>query len=71
MNPMQLAAQILQMNPTIQENPIGQQFAQILQSGNQKAGEELANNIINSYGLSKDQAIQQASQGLRQRGFKI
>lgn len=67
----QMALNIIQNNEKIQSSPMGQQFAQILQSGNQAAGVELANNIIQSYGLTRDQAIQQAAQGLRQKGLKF
>lgn len=72
MNPlMQFAAQVLQNNKNIQASPMGQQFTQILQSGDAKAGEALANNILQSYGLSKEEAIKQATEGLRQRGMRF
>lgn len=67
----QMAMNLIRNNKQIQSSPMGQQFAQILQNGDQAAGEALANNIIQSYGLSKDQAIQQAAQGLRQKGLRF
>lgn len=72
MNPMkQLALNIIQRNKNMQASPMGQQFAQILQSGNDQAGEELAYNTLRSYGLTKEEAIKQATEGLRRRGLRF
>lgn len=72
MNPLQqMALNLIQNNKNIQASPIGQQFTQILQSGNAQAGEALANNILQSYGLSKEEAIKQATEGLRQKGLRF
>lgn len=72
MNPlMQFAAQILQNNQKMQESPIGQQFAQILRTGDEQAGIALANNLLQSYGLSREEAVKQATEGLRQKGIRF
>ena len=52
-------------------SPMGQQLMQILQSGDNSAGEAMANNILQSYGLSRDEAIKQATEGLRQKGIQF
>lgn len=67
----QMAMTIIQNNEEVQKSPMGQQLAQILQNGDQAAGIALANNIMKTYGLKKDQAIQQAAQGLRQKGLRF
>lgn len=72
MNPlMQFAAQILQSNQKMQESPIGQQFTQILRTGDEQAGIALANNLLQSYGLSREEAVKQATEGLRQKGLRF
>lgn len=43
-------------------SPMGQQFIEILRSGNSAAGEQMVNNLCQSYGISKEQALQQARQ---------
>lgn len=65
-NIMQFAMNNLQNNPQIQSSEMGQNFMNILQTGNAKAGEEMANNILHSYGLSKEEAIRQAQAGIMQ-----
>ena len=56
-------------NPKMQQNQNVMNMMNVLQSGNQQAGEEMANQIIQSLGISKEQAMQQAMQGLRGRGL--
>lgn len=63
-NPMmQFALNQLKQKPEIANSPMGQEFINILQSGNDQAGIELANNLLKSYGLTREQAIQQARNG--------
>lgn len=58
---MQLALVLLQKrNPQALNTPLGQQFAQIVQSGNAQQGEEIARNICNSMGISQEDALNQA-----------
>lgn len=57
---MQFAMKMMQSNPNAMNSPMGQQFMQILQSGDQNAGQQLANNICSTYGISKEQAVQQS-----------
>ena len=57
----QFAINAIQRNPQVANTPQGQQFLQILQSGNVQAGQAMASNIVNSWGLTPQQAIQNAS----------
>lgn len=56
----QIALGLLQQNPQLANSPQGQQFMQILQSGDAKAGEQMAMNICNSYGVTPQQALMSA-----------
>lgn len=44
-----------------------QEYASVIQARDNKKGEEIANNILRTYGISKEQAMQMAQQrfGLR------
>lgn len=66
-NPGMFAMQMLQSNPQIANNPMGQALIQAIQTGDSKAGEQIAENICKTYGLTKEQAIQQAIQGFNLR----
>lgn len=59
-NPMNFAMQILQRNPQVSNNPTAQQFLQVIQSGDSAKGEQIANNILKSYGMSREQGVNQA-----------
>lgn len=65
-NIMQFAMNSLQNNPNVQNSEMGRTFMNILQNNDSKAGEEMANNILRSYGLSQQDGIQQAQNGLMQ-----
>lgn len=65
MNPFfNFLLQNLAQNPNIQNNPNAQQWIKVIQSGDAKAGEEIARNISASYGMTPEQATQQAQAGL-------
>ena len=59
--------QMIQNNPQVMNNPMAQQYLEIIQSGDSTKGQEVANNILKTYGLTKDQALGQAAKffGLR------
>lgn len=59
-SPQAFLAQMLKNNPQIQQNPIAQNYLSVLQSGDAKKGERLAQNLLNSYGMTKEQALEQA-----------
>lgn len=54
------AMKMIEKNPNIANNPRNQQMIEVLKSGDQAKGEELANNLCESYGVSKEDAIKQA-----------
>lgn len=62
MNLQQMAMMMLQNNPNIKNNPMAQQALQIIQSGDNAAGEQMAMNLCQTYGVSKEQAIKQAQE---------
>lgn len=64
-NPYQLAMNFLQQHPEVANTPQGQQLARILQSGDDRAGQEMAMNICNSYGVSPMQALMHCINSLK------
>lgn len=65
-SPFDFAEKALNANPKYMNSPMGQQLMSCLKSGNASVGEQLANNILQTYGLNKEDAIKQASEGLTQ-----
>lgn len=57
-----LAAQMIRNNPSIQQTPLAQAGINAILSNDAKAGEQLANNILNSMGMTKEEALQIARQ---------
>lgn len=57
-------------NPKIQEkvnqNEVTKNYFEVVKSGNQEEGIKLANQIMETYGLSKEDAVSQATNGLSQ-----
>lgn len=51
---------ILSRNPALQNNPLAQNMIQALMNGDAKSGEMLANNYLNTMGMTKDEALNQA-----------
>lgn len=61
MNPIQMVLNsMLQQKPQLQQNPMAQEMIQVIQSGDAKRGQEIADNLCRSYGVSREQALQQA-----------
>lgn len=62
-NIFQAVAQLaMRLNPNIRNNPQAQEYLNVIASGDSKKGQEIANNLCNTYGVTKDQAIQMAKQ---------
>ena len=59
-NMMNFAMKIIQSNPQIAQNPQAKEFLNVIQSGDEARGSEIANNLCNTYGMSKDEALQNA-----------
>ena len=58
-SPMQFLMSQIKQNPNITNNPQAQSYIQIVQSGDQKKGEEIAQNLLKSYGMTKEQGMAQ------------
>lgn len=56
----QLAMTLLQKNPNVANSPQGQQFMEILKSGDVAKGQQMADNICKSYGIKREDAYNQA-----------
>lgn len=50
----------LASDPAMSKNPIAQGLLEAIKSGDQKKGEEIANNLCKIYGLTPQEACQQA-----------
>lgn len=59
-NPYQAMISMIKANPAIADNPQAQAYLDVLESGDSKRGEEVANNLLNSYGMTKEEALKQA-----------
>lgn len=57
-----LAAQMIRDNPDIQQTPLAQAGINAILNNDAEAGTKLANNILNSMGMTKEQALQIARQ---------
>ena len=62
-NLLQFALGMIDRNPNIQNNPNAKNMIEVLRSGDANRGEQLAANICESMGISKEDAVSQA------RGF--
>lgn len=60
MNPQAILQQMMQRNPEMMNNPQAQNMINILMNGDSKAGEQMAMNLCQSMGVSKEDAMRQA-----------
>lgn len=65
LRPEELAIRALNANPKFANAPMGKELMRCIQNNDSAAGEAIANNILNQYGISKEQGIQQATEGLK------
>lgn len=63
-NMQDIAIGMLRSNPNFKNNELAQSFLEAYDQKDSKKGEELANNILTTYGLDKDAAVRQAQNGL-------
>ena len=54
------ALRLLGNSPSLANNPNAQHLIQVIKEGNSSEGEQIAQNICDSYGVTKEQAIQDA-----------
>lgn len=63
MNPfMNLAMNMIQNNPNVANNPRNKAMIDALRSGDNARGEQIANNLLQTYGVSREEGINQAMQ---------
>ena len=58
--PRDFALSLISRNPQITNNPNAQQLLQVVQENDSAKGAQIAQNICNSYGITREQAIQEA-----------
>lgn len=54
------AINMISNNPHVSNNPQAQHMLQIIQNGDSKQGQQIAENICKTYGITPEQAVQQA-----------
>lgn len=59
-NLMQFAMNLIQKNPTVANNPDAQNLLNVIQSGDSAKGQQIAENLCETYGVSKEDALAQA-----------
>lgn len=59
-NPMSAMLNMIKANPAIADNPQMQAYIEVLESGDSEKGEELANNLLETYGMTKEDALKEA-----------
>ena len=60
MNLQQMALNLIGKSPRVRNNPMTKQYLDVIQSGDSARGEQLANNLLKSYGMSKEDALGRA-----------
>lgn len=59
------ALNMIANNPNVRQNPQMQEFISVIQNGDNARGEQIANNLCNTYGVSKEQALDNAKRFFR------
>lgn len=57
---LNLAMTIISNNPQIANNPQAKSMIEVIQSGDAERGRQIAENLCNTYGVSKEDAVKQA-----------
>ena len=57
MTPFEFLQNAMRQNPNITNNPQAQNYLNILANGDQKRGEEIATNLLKTYGMTKEQGL--------------
>lgn len=59
-NIMGLALDIIQKNPALANNPNAREMIEVIRNGDATKGQQIAQNICNTYGVKLEDAISQA-----------
>lgn len=57
---IQFAMNLINRNPQVAKNPVAQQLIGVIQNGSEEQGQAIAENLCNSYGVTKEQALSDA-----------
>lgn len=57
---LNLAMAMISNNPQIANNPQAKSMIEVIQSGDAERGRQIAENLCNTYGVSKEDAVKQA-----------
>lgn len=57
---IQFAMNLINRNPKVAKNPVAQQLIGVIQNGSEEQGQAIAENLCNSYGVTKEQALEDA-----------
>ena len=55
-----MAMNMIAQNPNVANNPNAQEFINVIQSGDNQRGSQIAKNLCDTYGITPEQATQQA-----------
>lgn len=61
-SPMQFLQNAMRQNPNIANNPQAQNYLNVLQSGDSQKGQQIAENLLKTYGMTKEQGLSQVRQ---------
>lgn len=59
-DPRQMAMNLISQNPNIANNPNAQEFIKVIQNGDSERGQQIADNLCQSYGMTRDEALKSA-----------
>lgn len=66
-DPKMFAMNVLRQNPSISQNPRNQDLLQVIQSGDSTRGQQIAENLCKTYGVTPQQAVNMATDFFRNR----
>lgn len=59
-DPRQMAMNLLMRNPAIANNPQAQSLIEVIQNGDSERGKQIADNLCQTYGVTREEAIGKA-----------
>lgn len=59
-DPRQMAMNLISQNPNIANNPNAQELIKVIQNGDSERGQQIADNLCQSYGMTRDEALKNA-----------
>lgn len=57
-----MAMNMISRNPAIANNPQSMEYLKTIQNGDSKKGQEIADNLCATYGVSKEEVVKRARQ---------